>query len=105
MGAARPHNPAARGELLALPRLAKSKPNQNNKPTLNTKLRILPEHIDDQSVRELALFHDPWASGGGGRDNSPSGHLRQANFSRLITRTYFSLPHEQMNNFLYCQEH
>jgi hypothetical protein len=57
---------------------------KNNKPTLNTKLRILPEHIDDQSVRELALFHDPWASGGGGRDNSPSGHLRQANFSRLL---------------------
>ena len=43
MGATRPHNPAARGELLGRYRaLAKSEPNEENKPALNTKLRILP---------------------------------------------------------------
>jgi hypothetical protein len=43
MGATRPHNPAARGELLgaAAPCRNRSR-TKKNKPTLNTKLRILP---------------------------------------------------------------
>ena len=53
MGATRPHNPAARGELLGRYRaLAKSEPNEENKPTLNTKLRILPT--------ALPWFADQW---------------------------------------------
>ncbi len=51
MGATRPHNPAARGELLGRYRaLAKSEPNEENKPTLNTKLRILPPLTSAQPV-------------------------------------------------------
>ena len=43
MGAARPHNPAARGELLgAIAPWRNRSQTKNNKPTLNTKLRILP---------------------------------------------------------------
>jgi hypothetical protein len=43
MGATRPHNPAARGEPLGAtaPWQNRSQP-KKNKPTLNTKLRILP---------------------------------------------------------------
>ena len=43
MGATRPHNPAARGELLGAtaPWQNRSR-TKKNKPTLNTKLRILP---------------------------------------------------------------
>ena len=43
MGAARPHNPAARGELLGAPAPWRNRSQtKNNKPALNTKLRILP---------------------------------------------------------------
>jgi hypothetical protein len=44
MGATRPHNPAARGELLGAtaPWQNRSR-SKKNKPTLNTKLRILPK--------------------------------------------------------------
>ena len=43
MGATRPHNPAARGELLGAtaPRRNRSQ-TKNNKPAQNTKFRILP---------------------------------------------------------------
>ena len=46
MGATRPHNPAARGELLGAtaPWQNRSQP-KKNKPTLNTKLRILPPRM------------------------------------------------------------
>ena len=46
MGATRPHNPAARGEPLGAtaPWQNRSQP-KKNKPTLNTKLRILPKKI------------------------------------------------------------
>ena len=44
MGATRPRNPAARGELLDATERAKIEANQRKtKPTLNTKLRILPK--------------------------------------------------------------
>ena len=43
MGAARPHNPAARGELLGATAPWRNRSQtKNNKPALNTKLRILP---------------------------------------------------------------
>ena len=43
MGATRPHNPAARGELLGATARGKIEANRRKtKPTLNTKLRILP---------------------------------------------------------------
>ena len=44
MGAARPHNPAARGELLGATAPWRNRSQtKKNKPTLNTKLRILPK--------------------------------------------------------------
>ena len=58
MGATRPHNPAARGELLGAtaPWQNRSR-TKKNKPTLNTKLRILPStHVaKSDSLMELAL--------------------------------------------------
>jgi hypothetical protein len=54
MGATRPHNPAARGELLGATARGKIEANRRKtKPTLNTKLRILPCR-EQPSVR-LAL--------------------------------------------------
>ena len=51
MGATRPHNPAARGEPLGAtaPWQNRSQP-KKNKPTLNTKLRILPIPGDRQPL-------------------------------------------------------
>ena len=51
MGATRPHNPAARGELLGAPARGKIEANRRKtKPTLNTKLRILPPPFQSITV-------------------------------------------------------
>ena len=46
MGATRPHNPAARGELLGATASWQNRSGmKKNKPALNTKLRILPSLV------------------------------------------------------------
>ena len=57
MGATRPHNPAARGELLGAPARGKIEANRRKtKPTLNTKLRILPKKlVADQALDMMVL--------------------------------------------------
>ena len=56
MGATRPHNPAARGEPLGAtaPWQNRSQP-KKNKPTLNTKLRILP--LEKKTGLSMNLHH------------------------------------------------
>ena len=60
MGATRPHNPAARGELLGATAPWRNRSQtKKNKPTLNTKLRILPalraktRRTDGRSIKAI----------------------------------------------------
>jgi hypothetical protein len=48
---------------------------------------FLDEHIDNHRVGKLALFHDLGGPPAAAVTTPPSGHLWQASFSRLITRT------------------
>src|SRR4029453_3579819 len=67
MGAARPHNPAARGEPLGATAPCRNRSQtKNNKPALNTKLRILPSH--PLSSQDLNVYACP----------PPSAHRKAA---------------------------
>ena len=71
MGATRPHNPAARGEPLGAtaPWENRSQP-KKNKPTLNTKLRILPSPGATTEKRQVKASHSRNAANDSGRPNT-----------------------------------
>ena len=80
MGATRPHNPAARGELLgATAPWQNRSQTKKNKPTLNTKLRILPNRPSARSpfsapkACAISASKNSWLTAFTmGRRNSPS---------------------------------
>ena len=75
MGATRPYNPAARGNRWALPRLGKIGAEQRkNKPTLNTKLRVLPKMDQCRWVKPRLVCQVAFV------EWTDAGHLRHCTF-------------------------
>ena len=74
-----PITPRLGGNPWALPRLGKSEPNKKSKPTLNTKLRILPLFQKSQ----IGDDHEPTPS---------PGSRQHKSCCRLFHRTAFILP-------------
>jgi hypothetical protein len=62
MGATRPHNPAARGELLGATAPWRNRSRtKKNKPTLNTKFRILPSYSPRTEIKAQLKASFPFA--------------------------------------------